>query len=134
MGSVFAALPWPSRLFVWRPYNTPTHPTTCFSSELPSYIQQLCFGKPSFTKRGVGALSCLKAKFPSTQQVSRFKVGALESAIGVTLLESQAVNAGFPTSAEVAIFLGGGAVGEDGKTNLTLTSLKGRREKVKKNN
>jgi len=28
-------------------------------------------------------------------------VGALESAIGVTLLESQAVNAGFPTSAEV---------------------------------
>lgn len=46
----------------------------------------------------------LKAKFPSIQQVSPVKVGALESAIGLTLLESQAVNAGFPTSAEVVFF------------------------------
>ena len=55
-------------------------------------------------------------------------MGALESAIGLTLLESQAVNAGYPTSAEVFFWLNflGGAVGEDGKTNLTLTSLKGR--------
>lgn len=98
--------PTPSRLSVWRPYNTPTHPTTsCWPLiELPSkrilhptfFLLTLLYNEE--------LVPFVALKLCDIHSTSFWvKVGALESAIGLTLLESQAVNAGFPTSAEVVL-------------------------------